>query len=143
MSGSDNVERFRKLIDEGFTGGNLDVVDELISPECVEHQRGNRSGVDGAKEVIRTLHRWMSEFSLTIEDVAVAGDVVWARNRARGVNTGSVMGNPPSGRPVEIDVIDVVRFEDGRVVEHWGIADQLGMMLQLGLMPARERAAVG
>ena len=143
MSGSGNVERFRRLIDEGFTGGNLDVVDELISPECVEHQRGNRSGVDGAKEVIRTLHRWMSDFSLTIEDVAVAGDVVWARNRARGVNTGSVMGNPPSGRPVEIDVIDVVRFEDGRVVEHWGIADQLGMMLQLGLMPARERAAVG
>ena len=143
MSGSDNVERFRKLIDEGFTGGNLDVVDELISPECVEHQRGNRSGVDGAKEVIRTLHRWMSDFSLTIEDVAVAGDLVWARNRARGINTGSVMGNPPSGRPVEIDVIDVVRFEDGRVVEHWGIADQLGMMLQLGLMPARERAAVG
>jgi predicted ester cyclase len=143
MSGSDNVERFRRLIDEGFTGGNLDVVDELISPGCVEHQRGNRSGVDGAKEVIRTLHRWMSEFSLTIEDVAVAGDVVWARNRARGVNTGSVMGNPPSGRLVEIDVIDVVRFEDGKIVEHWGIADQLGMMLQLGLMPARERAAVG
>jgi predicted ester cyclase len=84
----------------------------------------------------------MSDFSLTIEDVAVAGDVVWARNRARGVNTGSVMGNPPSGRLVEIDVIDIVRFEDGRVVEHWGIADQLGMMLQLGLMPARERAAV-
>lgn len=110
MSGSGNVERFRRLIDEGFTGGNLDVVDELISPECVEHQRGNRSGVDGAKEVIRTLHRWMSEFSLTIEDVAVAGDLVWARNRARGINTGSVMGNPPSGRPVDIDVIDVVRF---------------------------------
>jgi predicted ester cyclase len=143
MSGSGNVERFRRIIDEGFTGGNLDVVDELIRPECVEHQRGNRSGVDGAKEVIRTLHRWMSDFSLTIEDVAVAGDVVWARNRARGVNTGSVMGNPPSGRLVEIDVIDIVRFEDGRVVEHWGIADQLGMMLQLGLMPARERAAVG
>lgn len=143
MSGSGNVERFRRLIDEGFTGGNLDVVDELIAPECVEHQRGNRSGVDGAKEVIRTLHRWMSDFSLTIEDVAVAGDIVWARNRARGVNTGSVMGNPPSGRLVEIDVIDIVRFEDGQVVEHWGIADQLGMMLQLGLMPVRERAAVG
>ena len=143
MSDSGNVERFRRLIDQGFTGGNLDVVDELISPECVEHQRGNRSGVDGAKEVIRTLHRWMSDFSLTIEDVAVVGDVVWARNRARGVNTGAVMGNPPSGRLVEIDVIDIVRFEDGQVVEHWGIADQLGMMLQLGLMPVRERAAVG
>jgi predicted ester cyclase len=143
MSSSDNVARFRRLIDDGFTRGDLGVVDELVAPECVEHQRGNRSGADGAKEVIRTLHRWMSDFSLTIEEVADAGDVVWSRNRARGVNTGSVMGHPPTGQVVEIDVIDIVRFEDGKVVEHWGIADQMGLMLQLGLMPGRERAAVG
>ena len=143
MSGNDNVARFRRLIDEGFTGSDMGVVDELVSPKCVEHQRGNRSGVDGTKEVIRTLHRWMSDFSLTIEDIAVAGDVVWARNRARGVNTGSVMGNPATGKVVEVDVIDIARFEDGQIVEHWGIADQMGMMLQLGLMPAREPAAVG
>jgi predicted ester cyclase len=53
------------------------------------------------------------------------------------------MGNPPTGKPVEIDVIDIVRFEDGKVVEHWGIADQMGLMLQLGLIPSRERATVG
>jgi predicted ester cyclase len=143
MSDSDNVARFRRLIDEGFSGGDLGVVDELVAPDCIEHQRGNRPGVDGAKEVIRTLHRWMSDFTLTIEDVAVAGDLVWSRNRARGVNTGSVMENPPTGKPVEIDVIDIVRFEDGKVVEHWGIADQMGLMLQLGLIPSRERATVG
>ncbi|HSG87060.1 MAG TPA: hypothetical protein VLA23_12040 [Candidatus Limnocylindrales bacterium] len=43
-----------------------------------------------------TLHRWLSDFSLAVEDVAVAGDVVRSRNRARGVNTGSVMGHPPT-----------------------------------------------
>lgn len=143
MSGTDNVARFRRLIDEGFSGGDLGVVDELMTPDCIEHQRGNGPGADGAKEVIRTLHRWMSDFSLTIEDVAVAGDVVWSRNRARGVNTGSVMGNPATGKPVEVDVIDIVRFEDGKIVEHWGIADQLGLMLQVGAVPSRERAAVG
>ena len=145
MSGNDNdnVARFRRLIDEGFTGGHLDVVDELIAPGCVEHQRGNRSGADGAKEVVRTLHRWMSDFTLTIEDVAAVGDMVWSRNRARGTNNGSVMGNAPTGKHVEVDVIDIVRFEDGKVVEHWGIADQLGLMLQIGAVPSRERAAVG
>jgi hypothetical protein len=76
MSDSDNVARFRRLIDERFSGGDLGVVDELVAPDCIEHQRGNRPGVDGAKEVIRTLHRWMSDFTLTIEDVAVAGDLV-------------------------------------------------------------------
>jgi predicted ester cyclase len=143
MSGNENLARFRRLIDEGFTGGDPGVVDELMAPDCVEHQRGNRSGADGTKEVIRTLHRWMSDFSLTIEDVAVSGDVVWSRNRARGVNTGSVMGNPPTGKAVEVDVIDIVRFEDGKIVEHWGIADQMGLMLQVGAFPSRERAAVG
>jgi predicted ester cyclase len=87
--------------------------------------------------VSATLHRWLSEFSLTVEDLAVAGDTVWTRNRARGINTGAVMGNAPSGAPVEVDVIDILRFEDGMAVEHWGIADQVGLMLQVGAMPPR------
>lgn len=87
----------------------------------------------------------MSDVSLTIEDLVADGDLVWTRNRARGVNTGSVMGNPPTGKPVEIDVIDIGRFKDGKLVEHWGVADQLGLMLQLGLVPGprRDPAQVG
>ncbi|MDR3545263.1 MAG: ester cyclase [Candidatus Limnocylindrales bacterium] len=141
MSDTDNAARFRRLIDEGFTLGRLDVVDELMDPDCVEHQRGNAPGADGAKDVIRTLHRWMSDFTLTVEDLAAVDDMVWSRNRARGVNTGSVMGTPPTGRRVEVEVIDIVRFADGKIVEHWGIADQLGLMLQIGAIPVRERAA--
>jgi predicted ester cyclase len=119
------------------------VVDELMDPDCVEHQRGNRPGAAGAKEVIETLHRWMSDFSLVVEDVAVEGDTVWSRNRARGTNTGSVMGHPPTGKPVDVDVIDIVRFEGGRIVEHWGIADQLGLMLQVGVVPSGDRGRTG
>jgi predicted ester cyclase len=143
MSASDNTARLRRMIQVGFGQGDLTVLDELMAPDCIEHQRGNRPGLDGAKDVVRTLHRWMSDFSLTVEDVAVAGDVVWSRNRARGINTGSVMGNPPTGKRVEIDVIDIVRFANGMVVEHWGVADQLGMMLQLGIVPTRDPAPVG
>ncbi len=141
---SDNVAAFRRIID-AFTSGDLDVIDELVAPDCVEHQRGNHSGSEGAKEIIRTLHRWMSDFSLTIEDQIADGDMVWTRNRARGLNTGPIMGNPPTGKPVEVDVIDIGRFEDGLLVEHWGIADQLGLMLQIGAAPrpSREPAPIG
>jgi predicted SnoaL-like aldol condensation-catalyzing enzyme len=49
------------------------------------------------------------------------------------------MGHPASGRPVDVTVFDVMRFEDGLVVEHWGVADQLGLLLQVGAMPAPGR----
>ncbi len=137
MHAADLEDRTRRLIEVGMGQGDLSVLDELMAEDIVEHQRGNHAGRDGAKEVAATLHRWMSEFSLTVEDLAVAGDIVWTRNKARGVNTGAVMGNPPSGAPVEVDVIDILRFEAGKAVEHWGVADQVGLMLQVGALPAR------
>jgi len=137
MSTENNASRMRRLVEAGIGSGDTAVIDELVAPGCVEHQRGNASGTEGARQVAATLHRWMSDFSLTVEDVAISGDLVWTRNRARGVNTGAVMGTPPSGKVVEVDVIDICRFEDGRVVEHWGIADQMGLLLQVGAMPPR------
>jgi predicted ester cyclase len=135
MSTEDNVAAFRKLIEVGLSGGNLDVVEELVSPEAVEHQRGSKPGIEGTKATIATLHRWFSDFELTIVKLTAEGDTVWSLNRARGVNTGSVMGFPPTGKSFEIDVMDVARFEDGLIVEHWGVPDQLGLLIQLGLMP--------
>lgn len=137
MAIEDNAARMRRLVEVGIGQGDLAVIEEIIAPNCVEHQRGNNSGTEGVKQIANTLHRWMSEFSLTVEDVAVSGNFVWTRNRARGINTGAVMGNAPTGKSVEVDVIDICRFEDGQVVEHWGIADQLGLMLQVGAMPPR------
>ncbi len=125
----------RRIIEEGFGRGDLGVLDAFMAADTVEHQRGNGPGLEGAKAVVETLHRWMSDFALTVEDLVVSDDTVWTRNRARGVNTGSVMGHPPTGRTVEVDVFDVLRFAHGKVVEHWGVADQLGLMIQLGIVP--------
>jgi predicted ester cyclase len=138
----ENVARLRRVIEEGFGRGRLEVLDELMAADCIEHQRGLPPGRDGARQTVETLHRWMSDFDIRVLEISASGDLVWSLNRARGTNTGSVMGNPPTGKTCEIDVIDVVRFRDGRIVEHWGIADQLGMLIQLGLVPARQPAQV-
>lgn len=143
MTQDDLAARTRRLIEEGFGHGDLAVLDELMAPDVVEHQRGNGQGREGAKQVARTLNRWMSGFELVVEDLVVDGDTVWTRNRGRGTNTGSVMGRPPTGRSVEVDVFDVVRYENGRVVEHWGVADQLGLMIQLGHVPAPGAPSTG
>lgn len=131
----DLADRARRLVEIGIGKADRSVLDEFMSDNCVEHQRGNGNGREGAWAVATTLHRWMSDFSLTVEDIAVAGDIVWTRNRARGINTGSVMGNPPSGKAIDVDVIDILRFENGIAVEHWGIADQVGLMQQIGAVP--------
>ena len=133
MSMEANIAATRRLIEEGFNGGNLEVCDELVAPDALEHQRGSGPGIEGTKNTIRTLRSWFTDFELEIVDVVASGDTVWIRNRATGINTGSVMGRPPTGRSFEITVIDICRFADGKIVEHWGVPDQLGMLLQLGL----------
>ena len=140
---ADLARRAIRLIEEGVGRGDLAVLDELMAPDIVEHQRGNPDGIEGAKAVSRTLHRWMSDFSLTVEDVAVDGDTVWTRNRGRGISTGAVMGHEPTGGPVEVDVFDVLRFEGGRAVEHWGVADQLALLIAIGAIGRRAGSDAG
>ena len=143
MNTIDIADRFRRIVEEGIGAGDEAVLEAFVAEDVVEHQRGNSPGLAGAKAVANVLHRWMSDFSLTVEDVVVAGDVVWTRNRARGINTGSVMGLAPTNQPLEVDVFDVGRFENDKMVEHWGVADQLGLLLQVGFDPrtvSRQRA---
>ena len=127
---------------EGFNDGNLDVADELVSPDAVEHQSfgpGHAPGAEGVKAVIASLKRAFPDFRLEIEDLAVSGDTVWLHMVGTGTNDGPFMGHPPAGRPMRTDVFDVLRVQDGLIVEHWGVPDRLGVLFQLGL--ARHPAA--
>jgi predicted ester cyclase len=127
----------RRLIDEGFTQGHLDVCDELIADDIVEHQDygpGHAPGAAGVKAVVTSLRRAFSDFKLEIEDLVVAGDTVWTRNIATGTHDGPYMGHPPSGRRFKIYVFDVMRVLGGRVVEHWGVPDRVGVLMQLGVI---------
>lgn len=128
---------FRRIIEDGFGRGELSVVDELVSPDFQEHQRGAESGLESLKALIQQLRRWFPDLTYTIEDITQQGDTIWGRMQARGTNTGPIMGRPPTGRRLEIDVIDIIRFRNGRMIEHWGVPDEFGMMQQMGLLPER------
>ena len=141
MTAEANIAATRRSIREGFSEGRLQVCDELVAEDMVEHQRGLRSGPDGAKDTIHTLHTWFSDFELQIEDVAATEDTVWIRCTGSGMNTGSVFGHPPTGRRMSIPVFDVLRWRDGRLVEHWGVPDQLGLLVQLGIFDPRAQTS--
>lgn len=134
MSAEQNQEVLRRVIDEGFNKGNYDALDALFAPDFQEHQFGLKPGVGGLKQDIQFLRAAFPDLHLTIEDMISNGDTVWIRMTSSGTNHGSFMG-PPTGKPMSITVMDVCRFENGRIVEHWGVPDRFAVMAQLGLLP--------
>ena len=86
------------------------------------------------KEDIHYLRTGFPDFHLTIENCVADADTVWILMTARGTNRGHFMG-PPTGKPITITVMDVCRFEEGKIVEHWGVPDRFAVLAQLGLLP--------
>ena len=131
-----NEQLFRILIEEGFSKGDVTVFDTHSSPAFVEHQHGfSPPNVEGVKKGIKNIHSAFSDFSLIIEDLVVNGDTVWGRMTGRGTHAGQFGPMAPTGKKVEITVIDIMRFADGKLVEHWGVADRFALMEQLGMKP--------
>jgi predicted ester cyclase len=126
----------RRVIEEGFGEGRLNVLDEVLAPGFVEHQAGiSPATVEGVKRAISALHAAFPDMKLKAEEIVTSGDKAWARSTGRGTHGGPFMGMPPTGRPFTVTVMDVCRFENGKMVEHWGVADQLALLVQIGALP--------
>jgi predicted ester cyclase len=142
MSSSDNIESVRRLLTEVFSRGDYAVIDELVATDFIEHQNGSQGiGPEALRRTASGLRESFPDLSLEIEDVIASEDTVWVRARGRGTDTGGVAGRTPSGRHIEVDVLDIVRFRDGRMSEHWGVADRLGLLQQVGAVPTPRRQA--
>ena len=134
---SDALAVMRRMFDEGFATGGTAVVDELCAADLVEHQFGmdgvGADAIQHVKDAIRDVHAATPDMSFTIEDSVEHGDTIWVRARARGTATGPFFG-PPSGRPIDITVVDIARIVDGRIVEHWGVPDRFALLAQTGIL---------
>ena len=131
-----NEQLFKILIEEGFSKGDVTVFDKHTSQDFVEHQYGfSPPGVEGVKNAIKSLHSAFTDFSMVIEDMVINDNKVWGRMTARGTQTGQFGPMLPTGKTFEITVIDIMHFNDGKLIEHWGVPDRLGLMEQLGMKP--------
>lgn len=132
-----NLAVMHRMFDEGFATGDDAVVDELCSPDLVEHQFGlagaGAEAIAHLKAAIRDVHAAVPDMRFTIEDSVIDGDRVWVRVRGRGTNTGPFFG-APSGQPVDITVFDQARIVDGHIVEHWGVPDRFALLAQTGVL---------
>jgi len=140
----DNAAAFRRLMLEGFQAGNPWVVDELVAPDLIEHQFGlagnGGSAVDNLKRAIVGLHKSMPDVRYTFDASIADADTVWTRMTANGTDIGGFFGRPPTGRWVSITVVDIARFSDGKLVEHWGVPDRFALLAQLGHLDSNGKA---
>jgi predicted ester cyclase len=131
-----NKQVVRRVLDELFDKGDLDAADELIHPDFVNHEApaDNPQGPEGLKETISWLRGLWGPMRAEIEDEISEGDKVVARVTMHGHHVGEFLGKQPTGEGFATKQIHIYRIEDGKVIEHWSVRDDLRQGLQLGLL---------
>ena len=117
---------------------NLSKLDEFLAADFVSHSAppGLDPGIEGVKQMVRIFQIAFPDMGGAVEDVVAEGDKVVVRFSGTGTHQGEFFGIPPTGKPIKSTGINIFRIEDGKIVEHWNNADDLGVMQQLGVFPS-------
>jgi predicted ester cyclase len=136
-------EGITERIVEMFNSGDASRAEELFTSDYIEHAvvpPGLPSGPEGIRQLVGIVRSAFPDFSYTIEEEIAEGDMRVSRLTARGTHLGNLMTGagpvPPTGKRVEWSEMHMGSFKDGKLVEHWAVIDNLGLMQQLGLVPA-------
>lgn len=127
----------RRVTDEIWNGRRVDLVDELVAEDFVDHVDLPVEAVGGRERYRATVEGTLAAFSdyhEAIEFVVADDDTAVTYITVSGTHDGDLFGLPPSGNRLEYRGIGILRFRDGKVVERWGVADSMTMMGQLGLL---------
>jgi steroid delta-isomerase-like uncharacterized protein len=137
MSADENKRVVRRFVDEVWNDGNVDVIDEIISPNAIDHNPnpGQPAGSEGVKWVVRTFRAAMPDLHMELHDQVAEGDTVVNRWTITGTQQGELFGIPATGKRVSVSGIDCISVIDGKMDEHRLSLDQLGMLQQLGIVP--------
>jgi predicted ester cyclase len=136
MSTEQNKATMRRLYDEVINTGNLDLAGHFVATDAIEHEEfpGITQGLEGFKQFFKMFRAAFPDLHFTVEDMLAEGDKVTSRITIRGTHQREFMDMAPTGRQIQVAAIDICRFADGKMVEHWGQTDTLGMMEQLGVI---------
>jgi predicted ester cyclase len=136
---NDNVDVVRRL-EAAYASGNLDVLDDILSPDLRSHTPGSDMippGIEGIKAANEMSRQAFPDKEIEIQDIFGEGDLVVVRERMTGTNEGGLpwFGIPANGKRVDYEWIQILRLQDGKVVESWANIGLPKMMMQLGAMP--------
>lgn len=133
-----NKDTVTAFINALFSHGDLGAVDDYLAPGFVNHDPplGVPAGREGMRAVAAMFRAAFPDWHSDMEFLVGEGDLVVEVFTARGTQQGEIFGAPASGRVAHLPGINVWRVSQGRIVERWGRVDELGLLRQLGLVPA-------
>jgi steroid delta-isomerase-like uncharacterized protein len=137
---------FQRFAHEAWDKGNLDVVPETFAPEYHAHSTDpahDVHGPDGHAEFIADFRGAFPDVAVEMHHLVVEGDLIVAHMSWSGTHQAPYQGMPATGRSISVQVIGINRFVGDKIVEAWGVVDMLGMLQQLGAIPAPAGAAAG
>lgn len=130
----ENKRVARRFPEEVASEGRIELIDELCTPDVVDHSPlGEVEGREALKAQLTDLRNAFGDFTATVEDIVAEGDTVAMRVTLRGTHEGEFMGIGPTGADFEVENSVFTRLEDGKIVERWVQPDVLGMFRQLGV----------
>ena len=126
----------RRFFDQAYNNDRPEVIDELFADDYVDHSAppGQAPGAAGTRQVYDMYRTAFPDLRVEIHDLVAEDDLVVVRATFTGTSRGPLMGAPPTGKPVQIASMVIVRLRDGLFVERWEQMDLLGLMLQLGVV---------
>ncbi|PKB71657.1 MAG: hypothetical protein BZY87_04610 [SAR202 cluster bacterium Io17-Chloro-G6] len=127
-----------RFIEEFKNNANHEIVDELMSPDFVHHLTDPRlpEGREGIKLLGQSIVAGFPDVHASVQELLADGDKVIERTQTNATHTGEFNGIPPTGRQVGWTEIHIYRLEDGKIAEQWSEIDLLGLLVQLGAIPA-------
>jgi len=144
VSAEENKALARRWFEDLFNTGNLEVTDEIIAPDHVNHDPtlpDIPTGPEGQKQIVNLYRGAFTNAHISVEDQLAEGDRVVTRWTGSGTHQGELMGVAPTGNQVRITGITINRVSGGKIVESWSNYDALGMMQQIGAIPEPGQAA--
>jgi predicted ester cyclase len=144
MDSDANKRLVRHALAEIYAKGDLDLADELVNPDFVDHEPAHTdrpTGPESIRQTVRSLHDMFGELRFEVEDEIAEGDRVVQLATMSGRHTGPLMGREPTGRAFAVRHVYIWRIADGLIAEHWGSRDDLGL-LGAARAPADRRGAL-
>jgi predicted ester cyclase len=145
---ADSMKAAFKGIAAAFDAGKGDDMDKYISASFVDHNPMpmGKPGLEGMKNMATMMKSEFSDMKTNIDDMRIEGDVLTARFSVSGTNNGPMMmgAMPATNKKINgVTGIEMMRWENGKFVERWGVFDAMSMMMQLGMMPMPGAAPAG
>ena len=135
MSAEANKAAIRHYIEEAWNKGNVGIMDELMTPGYQRHLTSATLDREGQKQRILGFRHAFPDIRLTVKSMVAEGDLVTFHLELAGTHQGTFMGVPATGKQMRTAAIDIARFVEGKIVEHWGVTDLLAVLQQIGAVP--------